>query len=88
MTAVFTVQEAAEHQHMTDRGGIVSLQHDALGSVRTLGAPFQLPQCPGGPTTAAPLLGQHNDELIEELGFDLTQLRSTGAIPDGGAAEA
>jgi crotonobetainyl-CoA:carnitine CoA-transferase CaiB-like acyl-CoA transferase len=83
VTAVFTVQEAAEHQHMTDRRGVVSLEHDAIGTVRTLGAPFQLPECPGGPTTAAPLLGQHNDEIFGALGLDATELdtlRNDGVI--------
>jgi crotonobetainyl-CoA:carnitine CoA-transferase CaiB-like acyl-CoA transferase len=83
VTAVFTVQEAAEHQHIADRGGIVSLEHDALGTVRTLSAPFQLPKCPGGPTTAAPLLGQHNNEVYKALGLtsdELDALRSDGVI--------
>ncbi len=80
VTAVFTVQEAAEHPHIKDRGGLVTLEHDALGSVRTLGAPFQLPLCPGGPITAAPLLGQHNEEVYGALGLDVAALQADGAI--------
>ena len=35
-----------------------TLEHPALGRVRTLGAPIRLPDCPGGPRTPAPLLGE------------------------------
>jgi crotonobetainyl-CoA:carnitine CoA-transferase CaiB-like acyl-CoA transferase len=80
VTAVFTVQEAAEHQHIKDRGGLVSLEHEALGSIRTLGAPFQLPECPGGPATPAPLLGQHNTEVYGALGLDVGALTADGTI--------
>jgi benzylsuccinate CoA-transferase BbsF subunit len=61
VTAVFTVKEAAEHPHLKERGYIVDLEHPELGSFRDLGAPFILPASPGGPRTAAPLLGEHSD---------------------------
>jgi crotonobetainyl-CoA:carnitine CoA-transferase CaiB-like acyl-CoA transferase len=63
VTAVFTVAEAAEHPHLSERDYIVEVEHPELGKVRDLGAPFKLPECPGGPTRAAPLLGQHNEEV-------------------------
>ena len=68
VTAVFTVDEAAEHPHLAARGYIVDLEHPELGRFRNLGAPFKLPESPGGPRTAAPLLGQHNAEVYAELG--------------------
>jgi len=55
VTAVFDVAEAAEHPHLTERGYIVELEHPELGRFRDLGAPFILPDSPGGPTRAAPL---------------------------------
>jgi benzylsuccinate CoA-transferase BbsF subunit len=67
ITAVFTVKEAAEHPHLEERGYFVELEHPELGRFRVLGAPFKLPASPGGPTTAAPLLGQHDAEVDEEL---------------------
>jgi crotonobetainyl-CoA:carnitine CoA-transferase CaiB-like acyl-CoA transferase len=83
VTAVFTVQEATQHPHIAERGGIVTLEHDALGTIRTLGAPFRLPECLGGPTAPAPLLGQHNDDVYGALGVDdaeLASLRSQAII--------
>jgi crotonobetainyl-CoA:carnitine CoA-transferase CaiB-like acyl-CoA transferase len=67
VTAVFTVEEAAEHPHLQERGYIVDLEHPALGRFRDLGAPFKLPESPGGPRVAAPLLGQHDDEVLGNL---------------------
>jgi crotonobetainyl-CoA:carnitine CoA-transferase CaiB-like acyl-CoA transferase len=60
VTAVFTVEEAAEHPHLRERGYVVELEHPELGKIRSLGPPFKLPESPGGPRKPAPLLGQHN----------------------------
>jgi len=83
-TAVFTVAEAAEHPHLQERGYVVELQHQLLGSIRDLGAPFRLPESPGGPRQPAPLLGQHNQEVYGTwLGMgadDLARLRLDGVI--------
>jgi crotonobetainyl-CoA:carnitine CoA-transferase CaiB-like acyl-CoA transferase len=67
VTAVFTVAEAAEHPHLAARDYFVSIDHPLLGKVRSLGAPFKLPACPGGPRRPAPLLGEHNDEVLGAL---------------------
>jgi crotonobetainyl-CoA:carnitine CoA-transferase CaiB-like acyl-CoA transferase len=60
------------------------LEHPELGVVRNLGAPFKLPASPGGPTQAAPLLGQHNAEVYESiLGLtaeEIEQLRTDKVI--------
>jgi crotonobetainyl-CoA:carnitine CoA-transferase CaiB-like acyl-CoA transferase len=84
ITAVFTVEEAALHPHLRERGYIVELEHPELGRFRTLGAPFKLPESPGGPRAAAPLLGQHNAEVYgDRLGLSneaLSSLRAEGII--------
>ena len=83
-TAVYNIQDAAEHPHMRDRNYVVELEHPVIGRVRSLGAPVRIPDCPGGPTTAAPLLGQHNDAIYrEKLGLSATEyseLVSSGVI--------
>ena len=83
VSAVFTVGEAAEHEHLKARGYIVEQEHPAAGTIRNLGAPFKLPACPGGPQSPAPLLGQHNDEVMAALGKsseEIASLRASGAI--------
>ncbi|MDG2049599.1 MAG: CoA transferase [Myxococcota bacterium] len=67
ITAVFTMKEAAEHPHLNERGYIVELEDETLGSFRTLGAPFKLSETPGGPIRSAPQLGEHNEEILSEI---------------------
>lgn len=84
ITAVFTVEEAAEHPHLKERDYIVELEHSALGAFRDLGAPFVLPESPGGPRRPAPLLGEHNREvygsLLDAGPDELARLRSDGVV--------
>ena len=83
VTAVFTVPEAALHPHLKARGYIVEIEHPELGPLKYLGAPFKLPESPGGPSEPAPLLGQHNAEVYGALGRDgaaLLDLREQGIL--------
>ncbi len=79
-TAIFSVDEVASHPHLAAREFISTLQHPALGEMRDIGAPVRLPESPGGPRTAAPLLGQHNADVYGALpGMDGTRLRGLQA---------
>jgi len=84
VTAVFTVAEAAAHEHLKARDYFVDIEHPILGTIRDLGAPFKLPASPGGPVRPAPLLGQHTDEVLAESlaldGATITRLRTDGVI--------
>jgi crotonobetainyl-CoA:carnitine CoA-transferase CaiB-like acyl-CoA transferase len=84
VTAVFTVAEAAEQEHLRERGYLVELEHPELGRLRDLGAPFKLPASPGGPRRPAPSLGQHNAEVYGQLlgtsAGDLARLRADGIV--------
>lgn len=80
ITAVFTVEEAAKQEHLEERGYFVELEHPELGTVRSLGAPFKLPECPGNPSATAPLLGQHNADVYPELlGLSQAELETLSA---------
>jgi crotonobetainyl-CoA:carnitine CoA-transferase CaiB-like acyl-CoA transferase len=78
-----SVAEAAEHPHLQQRGYVVEVEHPVLGRVRDLGAPFRLPESPGGPASGAPLLGEHNDAVYGDLGLSeaaIGALREDGVI--------
>ncbi len=64
VTAVLTIEEAAALPHLAERGYFAEVDHPVLGTLRDLGAPFKLLATPGGPASAAPLLGQHNDVVL------------------------
>ena len=61
--------EAADDPHLRERGQVVVEQHPIFGDVLTLGNPILVP---GEEFTvrSAPSLGQHTDEVLEELGYD------------------
>jgi crotonobetainyl-CoA:carnitine CoA-transferase CaiB-like acyl-CoA transferase len=83
-TAIFTVGEASELPHLRERGYIVDVDHPVLGSLRDFGAPFKLPESPGGPSRPAPQLGQHNEEVFGTLlgigAAELSKLTNDGVI--------
>ncbi len=78
VTAVFTVAEASNHPHLRERGYVVELEHAELGRVRSLGAPFKLLASPGGPRRAAPLLGEHQDEVLGALSDSAVKSKAAG----------
>jgi crotonobetainyl-CoA:carnitine CoA-transferase CaiB-like acyl-CoA transferase len=72
------------YHHLKDRGYFVDVHHPATGEVVYPGAPFKMSETPWQITNPAPLLGQHNEEILcGRLGYkreDLQDLRESGAI--------
>jgi len=85
VTAVFSVQEAAEQPHLRARRHFVDIEHPKLGRVRHLGAPFRLLASPGGPARPAPGLGQHTREVLAQ---PPAAKRSAAAPPPAPSARA
>jgi crotonobetainyl-CoA:carnitine CoA-transferase CaiB-like acyl-CoA transferase len=72
-----------EDPHVRAREMVVEVDHPIVGTMKTLGLPIKLSATPGGVTRAAPLLGQHTDEILAELGYgggEIAQLREAHAI--------
>ncbi|MFQ5520545.1 MAG: CoA transferase, partial [Candidatus Methylomirabilia bacterium] len=61
-----------------------SLPHPKAGTVRVLGVPIRLWDTPGAASQAAPLLGQHTDEILtRQLGMsraEVARLRAAGVV--------
>jgi crotonobetainyl-CoA:carnitine CoA-transferase CaiB-like acyl-CoA transferase len=83
-TAIYTVDEVANHPHLADRAFFFELEHPALGVVRDIGAPIRMPQSPGAPRRRAPMLGEHNQEIFGALlgraPHDLRRLAQAGVV--------
>ncbi len=65
------------------RDMVVEVDHPRLGRLRQLGIPFKLAATPATIRTAPPLLGEHGDEVLAELGYEaaeIDRLRSDGVI--------
>ena len=65
---------------------VVEVEHPKAGRTRALGFPIKFSETPAAVTRAAPLLGQHTREILEDLGYsaaEIERLRSGGAIHCG-----
>ena len=65
---------------------VVPLEGAGGNLTLTISSPIQVHGVAKVPATRAPELGEHNDEILRQLGFDATtstSLRASGAIPEG-----
>lgn len=75
-------RQACEDPHTLAREMVVRMDHPVEGQVRGLGVPVKLSDTPGQVRRAAPVLGEHTDEILAWLGCSPAQiaaLRATGA---------
>ncbi len=66
-----------------ERAMVVALDHPAAGLIRQLGVPIKLGETPGAVRTPPPLLGEHTEAILKELGRsveEVEQLKQSGAI--------
>jgi len=64
-------------------GLIAEVDHPIAGRVRAPGIPVRMSETPGSVRRAPPLLGEHTDEVLRELGYtplEIEKLRADGAV--------
>jgi crotonobetainyl-CoA:carnitine CoA-transferase CaiB-like acyl-CoA transferase len=64
-------------------GMAAAVEHPALGILRQAGVPLQFEQTPAGIRTPPPLLGEHSDEILADIGYEragIDALRAAGVI--------
>ncbi len=69
-----TVAETVTHPQHLARNFITNLQHPLAGEVKATGNPVNLSDTPVNYRLAPPTLGQHNQEILAELGYDSQQI--------------
>jgi crotonobetainyl-CoA:carnitine CoA-transferase CaiB-like acyl-CoA transferase len=78
------VAAAFAQPQATARDMEVTIEHPRLGPIRQVGVPFKLSATPASVRSAPPLLGEHNDEILTELGYDtaaIAELHKSAAVP-------
>jgi len=80
---VRTLAEALADDQTAANGMIVEGEHPTAGRFRMLDAPIHLSDSPATVRRPAPRLGEHNDEILRENGFDddaIRRLRELGVL--------
>ena len=78
-----SVAEALDDPQTAARDMIETVQHPTIGALRMLGIPFKLSDTACSVRCPPPTLGQHNDEILAELGVDakaIAQMRRDKVI--------
>lgn len=78
---IYNMEEVWSNQQVQAREMNVPLGHPTAGTFHHIGLPVKMHGTPGRIRTAAPLLGQHTDEILAFAGFsdgEIQALRSEG----------
>ena len=81
--AVRDVPEALADPQVAARAMVAAVEHAAGGIVKVLGVPVKLSDTPGSVRAAPPVLGQHTEHVLAELGFtphDIAALRQAHIV--------
>jgi crotonobetainyl-CoA:carnitine CoA-transferase CaiB-like acyl-CoA transferase len=72
---VHTLAEALDDEQTTANGMIIEATHPTAGQFRMLHAPIHLSDTPATVRRVAPRLGEHNEEILKENGYDDDEIR-------------
>jgi crotonobetainyl-CoA:carnitine CoA-transferase CaiB-like acyl-CoA transferase len=66
--------DVIRHPQVVAAGTVVETQHHAAGRLRQARSPARFSRTPSSIRRGAPLLGEHNDEVLRELGYSQAKL--------------
>jgi crotonobetainyl-CoA:carnitine CoA-transferase CaiB-like acyl-CoA transferase len=80
---VLNYEQVLQDPHTLAREMVIEMDHPTAGRIKSLGSPVKLSKAPMGIPRHPPLLGQHTDELLSELGVQserIAELRDRGVV--------
>ena len=81
--AVRTIEDMFDHPQVLAEDLVTTLDHPVVGRYRTMTKPITFSETPGPAPTAAPIYGQHSDEILSAYGYstdEITALRTRSVI--------
>ena len=88
---IYYASEATKDPHLIARNIFVEVEHPKVGRIKVVNFPVKLSESPGEVVSAAPLMGQHNKEiLVNYLGYsaeEVTLLEKEGVISSENSAD-
>jgi len=79
---IMSTKDLIEDESLRARGMIVDVEHPERGTFQTVGCPLVLSDSPVE-VTSSPLLGQHSEEILTEIGWDgppAAELQAAGVL--------
>lgn len=80
---LYTMEDLFSDPAFRERGFFIEGEHSAIGRHTMPGRPFIMAESPWSLRRPAPLLGQHTDEVLAELGYNVARiaaLRDAGVV--------
>ena len=71
---VLSTTEMQAHPQTNARDMVLSVEHATAGEVQTLGLPVKFSATPGAVARAAPVYGQHSREILQEAGYQPSEI--------------
>ncbi len=77
---ILTYDKVYEHPQVQYREMVVEQEHPQVGRFKGLGLPVKLSRTPGAIRHAAPLVGEHNPEVLGLTADEIAALRAEGVL--------
>ena len=75
MAPILTVEQACRHPHLIERETVRTIYDRTLGSFQAPGNPLRFSEFPGHLDLEAPYLGEHNAEVLGEIGYSVGRIQ-------------
>ena len=78
-----TIDELRTEPQVLENDLLIDLEHTLVGHLRMVGPPLKFSATPSKALRASPALGEHNDEVLAELGYDaaaIAAMREKGIL--------
>lgn len=71
---IHTIEQILNHPHVHSREMMIEIEHPIVKNLKVPGFPVKLSNTPANLRRYPPLLGEHTDEVLDELGYSTTQI--------------
>jgi crotonobetainyl-CoA:carnitine CoA-transferase CaiB-like acyl-CoA transferase len=80
---IYRIDQSLQHPQVLHRQMVVEREHPTAGPIRLLGLPVKLSETPGDVRLVPPLLGQHSEAILREIGLsdeEISALAERGVV--------